>query len=488
MPYLRQATLPPEIWNQILGEVPQTHLPKLLDTCSLFHDIAIKSLFSSIKVYFIGGEMGLQMLNTLHADWTEETAMKLMCKSWEILNHICQEPRFARIVKSITVIAFADGQSIFERLSVANALLFTPNLQTFRWIGNGPPLDSMVGECLPSSLKKLVVQSSFPLESMQHLNNVTSLHLPMPFLFPDDEEAHDRLVYDPTFQEISEFSLGNILQFMSPNLQSLRITATQVRDVPIRTFNTLKDLEVLSTIGDQEELVGLDMVFRHATKLESLTLVGLFVPEIFSFLPHHSVESLPLLTSFRLSCEDSIALGHGGEDEFQALCGFLQGRRLLRRLYLRLPMMRWSQTSRLLCVIRDLIGIEVLGLHTGRDVLTDPDVIKTLAMSLPLKLNALHIAINWGGGDLLPLVDVIGKLPRLTFLHLYGVVVRLPILLEDLAFEAKGLQMIGLNRALWDIERVGLELVKNKYPRWKIKFCVEEDFLCADDAWLFKYN
>lgn len=59
--------------------------------------------------------MGLQMLNTAHVDWTEEIAMKLMSKSWEILNHICLEPRFAKVVKSITVIAFADGQCIFER-------------------------------------------------------------------------------------------------------------------------------------------------------------------------------------------------------------------------------------------------------------------------------------------------------------------------------------------------------------------------------------
>jgi len=64
----------------------------------------------------------------------------------------------------------------------------------------------------------------------------------------------------------------------------------------------------------------------------------------------------------------------------------------------------------------------------------------------------------------------------------------LPILLEDLATEGKGLQMIGLNRALWNIDRVGPEITMEKWPRWKIKFSVEEDFLCADDAWLFKYN
>lgn len=86
-------------------------------------------------------------------------------------------------------------------------------------------------------------------------------------------------------------------------------------------------------------------------------------------------------------------------------------------------------------------------------------------------------------------MDAIAKLPRLTFLHLYGTVSRLPILLDDLIQEAPGLQMVGLNRALWNIDRVGEpDKPLDKLPRWRIKFCSEEDFFSADDAWLFKYN
>ena len=55
------------------------------------------------------------MLHTKSPDWMEDVARDLMCKSWELLNHIVQEPRFANVVKSITVIAFSDGLSLFER-------------------------------------------------------------------------------------------------------------------------------------------------------------------------------------------------------------------------------------------------------------------------------------------------------------------------------------------------------------------------------------
>lgn len=84
-------------------------------------------------------------------------------------------------------------------------------------------------------------------------------------------------------------------------------------------------------------------------------------------------------------------------------------------------------------------------------------------------------------------MDALAKLPRLTFLHLYSVIGRFPILLEDLV-ESNGLQTIGLNRALWSIDRVGPKILTEKFPRWKIKFCIEEDFQCDDDAWLFQYN
>jgi hypothetical protein len=115
MACLTRAAFPPEIWSHILNNIPKSHQPQLLHVSSLFHDIVMKSLFASIKIYFIGGSEGLTMLSTRYLEWMEDVADRLMCKSWELLNHIVQEPRFANVVKSITVIAFSDGLSVFER-------------------------------------------------------------------------------------------------------------------------------------------------------------------------------------------------------------------------------------------------------------------------------------------------------------------------------------------------------------------------------------
>ena len=120
------------------------------------------------------------MLHTKLPDWMEDIAIKMMRKSWELLNHIVQEPRFANAVKSITVVAFSDGLSLFERcefllipypfvlihlptwmslVAVANSLKALPNLHTFRWIGSGPSFDEIVAKSLPANLKALEVQS-----------------------------------------------------------------------------------------------------------------------------------------------------------------------------------------------------------------------------------------------------------------------------------------------------------------------------------------
>ncbi|KAF9486032.1 hypothetical protein BDN70DRAFT_822873 [Pholiota conissans] len=485
VPYGR--SMPPEIWSHVLDNVPRTLLPNLLSVCSQFHDIAIRTIFASIKIYFLGGRRGMEALNTFDTSWTAETATKLICKSWEILNRICQDPQFARVVKSITVIAFSDGLGMIEKLTVANVFPFVPNLQTFRWIGDHPSFDDIVAKNLPQTLNGLIVQSpTFPLNSLRHIQNMKTLHLSIPFFYPDDEEAHDGCVEDfYVAADIFALPIEDVLNTFSTTLQSLRLCASHIRSVPIRIYSTLLELEIVGTISDAEELTGLDVMFRYATFLESLTLAGYLDYAFASFLPHHSVaDALPRLTSFRLSTEYQDALT---EDAFSQLCGFLHGRKLLRRLYLRLPEMNLDQTTRLLPVIKDLTGLEVLGLHTGRHLITN-DHLAALVDSISPNLRALHLAMNWGGDTLLQLVDGAGKLPHLSFLHLYGVVSRLPVLIGDLAEEAPGLNTIGLNRALWSIDRVGSEILTTKWPRWKIKFCVEADFCSPDDSWLFKYN
>lgn len=241
------------------------------------------------------------------------------------------------------------------------------------------------------------------MNSLEHLQSITTLHLPMPFFFPEDEECHDGLVEDYTIMGSCHLvDVGAVLEYFPSTIHSLRILTFQTPQMPIRFYDSLTELEIFATEFQKAELVGLDLVFRHLTALQSLSLVGYFVSNLFSFFPTDSSQSLSRLTSFRLSVE---TCGSLVEDEcVWTLCEFLKARPLLRSLYIRHPELDWSQVSQLLLIVRELVGLEVLGLHTGEQWVKEEEI-GLLVQSLSPNLKALHLAFDWGGANILPLVS-----------------------------------------------------------------------------------
>ncbi|PPQ63018.1 hypothetical protein CVT24_005964 [Panaeolus cyanescens] len=444
------SKLPIEIWNSILKQIPQSKISTCINVCSLFRGLALPILFSSIRIYLIGNDSGLSMLNTAETSWMEETATKLM-------------------------------------VNISAALQALNNLETFRWIGCAPLFDHIVANHLPSNLRSLIKFSSVPWDSIQELSSLTCLHLPVTFYFPDDEEVHDGLNED---QDLAEFCpIPNIGALYDSaiflNLTDLRIPAIHVRDLPIRLSNALLNLEIFFTLHHDDELIGLDLVLHHVVILESLSLVGYLQPQLIVLLASDNGGSiLPSLQSFRLSShlgmwEEALEMS-----TIPYLIHFLEGRNQLRRLYIRLPEIQTNDLQSLLSVIKNLYSVEVLGIYTGE---LQDDSLAYLLHCLPVNLVALHIAMDWSGYNLLPLIDTLEKLTKLTFLHLYGTRVRLPILLEDMANACQNLTTVGLNRSLWTIDREGDAILTTKWPRWRIKFNTEEEFDSHDHAWLFKY-
>jgi len=244
---------------------------------------------------------------------------------------------------------------------------------------------------------------SLPIESLQHLQNLTTLNLSMPFFYPDDEEAHDRWKYDEDIGNLEEIPAEVIFETFTTPLTCLRITASQLRGVPIRVLSGLRNLDIISTIGDVDELIGLDLVFHHAAWLESLSLVGYLIPELFSFLPSFATSGALLrLTSFLL-CSSDYGLPELQEEAIFSLCLFLQNRPRLRRLYLRLPNIEWNGLHQFLPVIKTFPNLDVLGIHTGYDPLNEVHL-QVLLPFLPTRIRALHLAITWSQANLLILV------------------------------------------------------------------------------------
>ncbi|KAF5326060.1 hypothetical protein D9611_000283 [Ephemerocybe angulata] len=486
---MSQSIVPTEIWSHIVQYVPRGEQTKLLGVSSLFHDIALDLIFSAVKIYFVGGDQAYSMLNTDHEEFLDETSQKLTTRSWEILRRITRDSNFARLVKSLTVVAFTDGIALFEQLCLGDALVALSNLRTFRWHGTHPGLTDAIAGHISQATESICLQTYVPSsEAMQRFTGLRRVAFTSPFLYPDDEEAHDSCTFvEELYSAIDSTRFNHVLGSMNIDfLQSLAIDGACISGMPVRILSALKELTIC--ISTDCENLNLDLVFRHSIKLESFSIVGFIGLEIFpSFITDTSV--LPSLHSFRLSCDNATMVETPEPQWVEGLFKFIGDRKKLRRLYLRIPSIDLNllhETSHL-----DLLGklkhLQVLGLHTG---VTDIDMpfICDLCKILPTGLKAFHLAMDWSGDPLLNLVDILATCRHLTFAHFYGIFNRLPLLLIDLATDVTSLKMVGLNRALWDVDRSGPELELKKWPRWKIKFASEEDFECEDAYWLFQFN
>lgn len=235
---------------------------------------------------------------------------------------------------------------------------------------------------------------------MQRFTDIKSLALTTPFLYPDDEDSHDAPIMDEDLlASIDRDHFSLLLGTMTlDSLRSLTLDAECVSGIPIRVLSNLNELTICITT--ECESLGLDLVFRHAFQLESLTLFGLIGHETFlSFLAEPSC--LPSLHSFRLTA-DNTTMAYSRTEFVNVLFKFIEERTKLRRLYLRIPSIYLEDTSHL-----DLIGklkfLEVFGFHTG---ITDVDVpfLQALCDRLPKTLKAFHLAMDWCGSPLVFLV------------------------------------------------------------------------------------
>jgi len=101
-----KTQLPAEVWSCIIELLPPSQQATCLSVSRLHHDLAARLLFSIIKIYFTWRLSGLAE--------AEETF--LMLRSWELLDNIICDRRFAAVVRKIVVYSsLADGEMIFER-------------------------------------------------------------------------------------------------------------------------------------------------------------------------------------------------------------------------------------------------------------------------------------------------------------------------------------------------------------------------------------
>ncbi len=105
--------LPPEIWRLVVKNLSREDARSLLSVCTLFHELAVPSVFSHVTVRF-----GLWPPHDWSGDENDDTQQSKELRrselsTCELLFHILRTPSFARVVKKLSVRAYGE-EDVFE--------------------------------------------------------------------------------------------------------------------------------------------------------------------------------------------------------------------------------------------------------------------------------------------------------------------------------------------------------------------------------------
>lgn len=146
------GSMPVELWSQVLVSLPKVAQRECAFVCRSWRRVCRRALFTVIRLSAAAGT---------ETDHTDTEAMEEAAKAWEILDCIGNDPTFAPVVKTIIVLKWRFGPSIFEtrafpfpfyylklqstadcspetlfcRLgSLQKALQAVPHLRSFQWL------------------------------------------------------------------------------------------------------------------------------------------------------------------------------------------------------------------------------------------------------------------------------------------------------------------------------------------------------------------
>ncbi|TRM69080.1 hypothetical protein BD626DRAFT_446777 [Schizophyllum amplum] len=512
--------LPPEIWYLIVENLGTQWQRVALFVSRSIHDIAIRLLFSALKIYLFTPDIAPDMLFTLgdQPDILESLAIR----SYDLLERCSTDPAFAAIVKDLTVVDHMSSSSlgIFEKKALTKALKAMPSLHTLTFVSYEGSDARETFEYIPPSVETLQLAHDAPLPLLQAMSHLKRYSAVQACPTMDGEAAR---VFPLLGTPIEKTLDGerNYLDYAA-GLRHVAVNANDISRTSIRLLDQLISLELLY-VGREAECDDLNFFLHHSGGLEELCLQGDIPSALIRYLPAYAANTkcAPNLRSLAIHVMDKEARDLS-KDVYEivhahSLKNFIGGRRCLTRLFLGLAdSVAWLPT--VLCdVLQALPTLRVLGLA---DIHLSEDGWQAVAQCLPLELEAL--AVRWNTlrvvpGIVLfdriyisPMLEILEKMPNLAFLHLYCKDSRTRIDPEQLVQNMPALCTLALRRSVWDVDHVaafedypifestpcspGLiptlrdgepYAVLRRWNAWKVRACGKADFQSVDHAWLF---
>ncbi|KDQ58509.1 hypothetical protein JAAARDRAFT_34323 [Jaapia argillacea MUCL 33604] len=470
--------LPREIWRDIIEFLPRTQQRECMFVSQFFHSTAIKSLFSTVRIHF-GYWFNSHTVSWCMDDGAQKAEAAENARALGLLQYIASNAEFAAVVRKIAVYAYGRSQLFFEQYFLIKALEALPRLQSFHWVGlhhDVPPqvLDMLAERCStlgelrlpPASMYADVINTILP-----RFTQLRSL-----ILTSDLEDSLTRIILGP---ELPTSCFPAIIETLNANhgsLSHLTISGSAALAMPIRSLSELTHLSLWQV--DYAE--GLDFVFRHTTRLLSLSLHLGFRPDspIFPVLARSSGD-LPILDSFKIHrCSDESLT----ESQFQALSQFVLPRVRLRRLDIGVAI-EWARLLPICFSGSPLTCLEVLGLSSLEVAIMDSAPMAAVSF-LPDTLTSLYLMSNAEDTEsIVVLLEKINRMSHLRFFYyqnVYGDILSI----EDLAINVPTLRIVGQNGRFYTIERSSEGATCRGWAERKVCFRDRGDFEGDDEAWL----
>ncbi|OSC98335.1 hypothetical protein PYCCODRAFT_1397227 [Trametes coccinea BRFM310] len=475
------SRLPLELWRLIIEFAPNADQRTCLFVSQSFHEIALYNLFSRVIIWF--GLWKVQWSEFPDEGREEEDALLMSQRnntSWEILRRITRDAAFARIVKDLSVRAYAMDDRVFEMRCLLDALECLPNLHTFRWYGEGPPMESIVLDTLSRSCSATLTQLSMPIIS--DCGPLLARFSRLQFFCLGGESAQALAL--TSLEEEEE--IYTCLENVSHTLRRLWVQGTAIWSAPMRLLSGLQEMFLLMPCN----LDGLSIVFHHCDELRSF---GLFTQhsncaEELRCAMETMPNALPQLTSFKLhmySQSDSLALTN-------ALYAFLRSKKELRRLDVQTRYVsEVDQLAPFYDLLPTLPKLEVVGMKIKGRLFTQEDL-KRLDERLPLALTALLIEHNYLSleeGSLQGLIDMLRKRKGLRYLHILDCMYHIDMKQQLLEDHPQSLELLGYGPHLRWIDRdpeTGLSAYTRSWSYASVEFRNVHSFGCEDWEWLLR--
>ncbi|TFK74621.1 hypothetical protein BDN72DRAFT_667366 [Pluteus cervinus] len=491
--------IPAEIWDYIVQLLSYRHQRNALSISKKFHELARRYIFRSLRIYLVTNtylthfrDRSTSLTNSSHDGDDDDdpmagsTSHRLMRRSWELLKRIINDPGFASLVKELAIVIEREGDCMFELFTLKDALACLHHLEVVHWYSGSVSLSSGIASAFPTSLRALRLRSMPPFPSVMHLSGLRDVQFVnvLPIVNVLSSDSTHRWGIDHGLEP----DIQDLIQLVAPNLARLVIPHEMTEKLPMHALTNLTELEVVCLWGS--ELKGLDLLLRHLPNLRGLVVIGEVTEDTILELPLDPT-ILPQLSSFRL--QFPALLDCNNQDIMCRLCIFLSQRQGLRRLFLTLEAFEPDGFHQVFEQVCRMYHLRALGFLLNYPIQNEQQF-QRLVQFMPSNLRAIHLAIDWRAGFDLgspmfdPLLNRFAYMPKLTFVNLDTLTCKVPIDPDDIAGYGRNVEMVGVGRSLWDVERTeeGFELL----PRapWQSEFPMKGDFVDADHEWVYRYH